>query len=141
MDKVFDANFATVLLIKDRKVLLCRDVSESSPGFLISMVEDDATAAATAAKSLRENLSIEFADTALTPLATVHADAFQGRAYILENDLFTLTEWSGELTPINPTTGVAEIRWASVIDLESGIADNVFNGLVISELKQQNLID
>lgn len=141
MDNVFDANYATALLIKDRKVLLLRDSDSATAGFLITMVEAEASPVETAAKALRENLKIIFNDADLTRLKTVQADLIQDRAYILEDDIFTLTAWQGELELANPTVEAAEIRWATITDLESGIADNIFNGYIIEALKEYNLID
>lgn len=133
-----DIHKAAGIIIRDRKILVCRALGKDyfiSPG---GSIEDSETAKQALIRELMEELQIKVNEGDLENYDTFTAKAAGDESKMIMMDVFTVQNFQGEPKPDNE---VEEIRWITS-DIPSGMkVGSIFEHLVIPALKQQGLID
>ena len=137
MDKKIDIHKAGGILLKDRKILVCRQKGWGffAPG---GRVEAGETSEEALKRELKEECTIEVALKDLEKFGTFYALAAGQEGKYLQMDVFLVKRWEGE---IQPSGEIEEIRWIDSHVPEGGELGSVIEHDVLPRLKKEDVID
>lgn len=126
------------ILIRDRKLLVCRSRGKQSfiaPGGKLKASE---RATETLARELKEELDISVREPEMEMFGTFYAPAAEDEKNMLRMDAFLVKQWGNEIHPCNE---VEEISWINSKETGRMKVGSIFKHQVIPKLKELNLID
>ncbi len=136
--KKFDIHKIGGILIKDRKLLICRAKGKDvfiAPG---GKVEGSETAFEALKRELTEEVNVTIEDGDIEIFGTYYAPAVYEPEKVLRMDVFIVKVWQGE-----PTVGheIEKIKWVSTSDAKELKLGSIFEHEVLPRLKEKNLIE
>lgn len=126
------------ILIRDRKLLVCRSRGKNffvAPG---GKVEAGETVQEALIRELYEELAIDVSKEQLSPFGIFYAAAQGERAKALRMDVFWVSSWKGEPTPSGE---IDEMLWTSSHPDPTVTIGSVFAHDVIPRLLSQGVMD
>ena len=126
------------ILIKDRKLLVSRNINTDffiAPG---GKVEKDETEFEALHRELGEELGIKIDAGDVEKFGTFYAPAAGNEKYTIRMDVYTVKTWSGVPTP---TGEIEELVWIKSTDTTGMKIGSIFEKEVLPRLKECGLID
>lgn len=136
-DQPYDIYKAAGVIVRDRKLLLCREVDEDifiAPG---GRLDGSETSRQAAMRELQEELGIRVADTDLEEFGTFYATAATMAGKTLRMDAY-LVRTDADIQPFGE---IEEIAWVNTQTAPGMKIGSIFEHDVLPKLKALDLID
>lgn len=136
-DDTYDIHKAAGIIIRDRKLLLCRDADEDifvAPG---GKPEGNETIVQALIREIKEEVDLDIAETDLKPFETFYAMAATHANKRLRMDTFFIATSSDP----KPSGEIAELFWVNSLNQHDKKIGSIFHHDVLPKLKALGLVD